>query len=153
MPATMTLAQLAPTSLAFDAKVLTRASNGGKYVETTLNATRFPLVQLSTSSAPLRAPFGLSTKFEGDGGNGRLTLDLDAPPELVAWATALDEHLVAQAIAHSKAWFGKELTEATVRTMTRRLGSPSLRCQGSVSVRYLLPAVSAPIARPAAASS
>lgn len=117
MPSTLTLAQLAPTSLAFDAKVLTRPSNGGKYVETTLAAKRFPLVQLSASSAPLRAPFGLSTKFEGDGGNARLTLDLDAPPELVAWATALDEHLIARAIAHSKAWFGKELTEATVRAM------------------------------------
>ena len=118
MPATMTLAQLAPTSLAFDAKVLTRPSNGGKYVETTLHAKRFPLVQLSTSSAPLRAPFGLSTKFGGgEADGGRLTLDLDAPPELVAWATALDEHLIANAIAHSQAWFGKELTEATVRAM------------------------------------
>ena len=31
--------------------------------------------------------------------------------------TKLDEHLIAQAVEHSKAWFGKALTEATVRAM------------------------------------
>ena len=62
MPATLTMEQFAPTSLTFADRCSMRSSHGGrstsKYIEASLNGKRWPLVQLSALSAPLRAPFG-----------------------------------------------------------------------------------------------
>eukprot|EP00966_Prymnesium_polylepis_P286404 6616061-Prymnesium_polylepis.1 len=111
---TVTIDQLAPSTLAFASSPTERANNK-KHVETTLDTGKAPPnVQLSTDKAPLRIPFGMSAPYGDEEGGQRHTLEVSASPELAAWAGAIDEALVQHAVKHSQAWFGEALDEATV---------------------------------------
>lgn len=133
---TVTIDQLAPSTLAFAATPTKRPNNKNQYVETTLNTGKAPPnVQLSTDKAPLCLPFGLSAPYGDEAGGQRHTLDVSASIELAAWASAIDEALVQHAVKHSQAWFGEALDEATVRAMHHPLMRSSDKYEPSLRLK------------------
>ena len=122
---TVTIDQLAPTTISFAAAPTQRTADK-KYVEMALDTGKaLPHLQLTTDKAPLRIPYGLSAPYGDEDGGQRHTLEVAASPELAAWAGALDEALVKHAVKHSEAWFGQALDEPTIRAMHHPLLRPS----------------------------
>lgn len=132
---TLTIDQLAPTTISFAAAPTERTADK-KYVETALDTGKaLPHLQLTTDKAPLRIPFGLSAPYGDEDGGQRHTLEVAASPELAAWASALDEALVQHAVKHSKAWFGQALDEPTIRAMHHPLLRPSDKHEPTVRLK------------------
>ena len=118
----------------FDATRLTFGPKRDKYVSTTVD-TGFPRLVLGTDEMPLRAPFGVSTPFSGDADSDRLTFDLEIDDELKSALTAIDEQVVAAAVAKSQEWFGKVLTKEAIQAMHMPLVQPPKKEEYKAMVR------------------
>jgi hypothetical protein len=104
-----TYEDLDPSQLRFG--VPSRSSRGG-FAPVTTSGSR-AVVQLSRSQEDsLRVPFGLSAPIRDS-----RTLEVEVGPLLADWVQRLDERLVDTVVRDPSRWFGKQLSESTIRAM------------------------------------